>query len=68
MVQRYYELQLGVPVGDLPREADLLLLRRTGTGDLPFQGLWRYLPLGIFWNSRGRRSRHDGATLTCSSN
>src|SRR5260370_41236767 len=42
-VEQYYELQLGVPVGDLPRQADLVLLRRTGTGTLPFQGLWRYL-------------------------
>src|SRR5439155_18154049 len=35
------------PVGDLPRQADIVLLRRTGTGALPFQGLWRWLTT---WN------------------
>src|SRR5207244_4086958 len=46
-VEGYYELQTGVPVGDVPREADLVLLRRSGTGELPFRGLWRHLTV---WN------------------
>jgi hypothetical protein len=42
-VERYYEIRTEVQVGDLPRRADLVLLRRLGAGPLPFQGLWRYL-------------------------
>src|SRR5262249_20239813 len=33
----------GQTVGDLPRWADIVLLRRTGASAAPFQGLWRYL-------------------------
>jgi hypothetical protein len=36
-----------VPVGDAPREADLVLLRRTTTRALPFRGLWKGLTT---WN------------------
>ena len=46
-VEPYYELRVGLPVGDMPREADLVLLRRTGAGPPPFQGLWRFLTT---WN------------------
>jgi hypothetical protein len=46
-VEGYYEVRTGVPVGDLPREADLVLLRRIGAGRPPFQGLWRRLTT---WN------------------
>lgn len=42
-MERYYLLQANMPVGDAPREADLVLLRRTSTGPLPFQGLWKDL-------------------------
>jgi hypothetical protein len=42
-VEGYYEVQTDVPVGDLPRQADIVLLRRTGTGSPPFRGLWRHL-------------------------
>jgi hypothetical protein len=42
-VESYYEGRTGVAVGDLPREADLILLRRDGTGPTPFIGLWRLL-------------------------
>jgi hypothetical protein len=45
-VQPYYEVRTNVPVGDLPRAADLVLLRRTGTA-APFTGLWRFLTA---WN------------------
>jgi len=47
LVQGYYDVETNVPVGDLPREADIVLLRRTGTGHPPFQGLWRHLTA---WN------------------
>ncbi len=43
VVEDYYEMQTTVPVGDAPREADFLLLRRTGRGIPPFRGLWRNL-------------------------
>jgi hypothetical protein len=40
-LQGYYDVLTEVPVGDLPREADLLVLRRTNAA--PFQGIWRHL-------------------------
>jgi hypothetical protein len=47
LVQSHYEVQTNVPVGDAPRQADILLLRRTRAGALPFTGLWRHLTA---WN------------------
>jgi hypothetical protein len=47
MLQDYYEVQTNVPVGDAPREADILLLRRTSDQPTPFRGLWRHLTT---WN------------------
>jgi hypothetical protein len=41
-VEAYYELHTGVLVGDLPREADLALLRRRQARPL-FDGLWQHL-------------------------
>lgn len=46
-VERYYEVQTNLAVGDVPRQADLVLLRRRGTGPAPFTGLWRLLTA---WN------------------
>src|ERR1700736_841026 len=46
-VQDYYDVQTTVPVGDAPREADFVLLRRTAAQPLRFQGLWRNLTT---WN------------------
>jgi hypothetical protein len=43
MVEDYYEVATNVPVGDLPREADVVLLRRTARANPPFHGLWRRL-------------------------
>jgi hypothetical protein len=43
LVESHYEVRTGVPVGDAPREADLVLLRRTSVGPPPFTGLWRWL-------------------------
>ncbi len=42
-VERYYELLTNLPVGDLPRQADIVLLRRTAAVQPPFRGLWRFL-------------------------
>ncbi len=47
LLQDYYDVQTNVPVGDAPREADILLLRRTSDGPTPFHGLWRHLTT---WN------------------
>ena len=47
LVERYYDIQTTVPVGDAPREADLVLMRRTASGLPPFQGLWKDLTA---WN------------------
>jgi hypothetical protein len=46
-VEAYYEVQTTVPVGDAPREADFVLLRRTAPSPPPFRGLWRHLTA---WN------------------
>ncbi len=43
IVEAYYEVRTTVPVGDAPREADFVLLRRTRPGLPPFRGLWRHL-------------------------
>jgi hypothetical protein len=43
VVQAYDEVQTTVPVGDAPREADFVLLRRTARTTPPFRGLWRHL-------------------------
>jgi hypothetical protein len=43
LVQDYYEVQTDVPVGDAPREADLVLLRRISETPPPFHGVWRHL-------------------------
>jgi hypothetical protein len=40
LVQPYYEVRTNVPVGDIPREAGIVLLHRRDTGLLTFCGLW----------------------------
>jgi hypothetical protein len=47
LLQDYYDVQTDQPVGDLPRQADILLLRRTSAAPPPFRGLWRHLTT---WN------------------
>jgi hypothetical protein len=49
VVDAYYELLTSVPVGDAPREADFVLLRRRARTRPPFRGIWRHLtPWNIF--------------------
>jgi hypothetical protein len=43
LLQPHYEVRTDVPVGDLPREADIVLLRRIEGSPPPFHGLWRHL-------------------------
>jgi hypothetical protein len=47
LLERHYEVRTNVPVGDAPRSADIVLLRRTSAGVTPFRGLWRWLTA---WN------------------
>jgi hypothetical protein len=46
-VQGHYEVKTNVAVGDAPRLADILLLRRVSRRSPPFRGLWRHLTT---WN------------------
>src|SRR5437660_689966 len=43
LVESHYEVEANMPVGDAPRQADFVLLRRTRAGRLPSAGLWRDL-------------------------
>ena len=65
MLQDYYDVQINVPVGDLPRESDILLLRRTSAGLTPFRGLWRNLtrwkPHYLQWYGRWLSTLHSEA-------
>jgi hypothetical protein len=47
LVESHYQLESNLPVGDVPRQADFVLLRRTRAGRLPLAGLWRGLTT---WN------------------
>jgi hypothetical protein len=47
LLDRYYSVQTEVPVSDLPRRGDLLLLRRQSAEPPPFAGLWSHLTT---WN------------------
>jgi hypothetical protein len=42
MVEDFYDVKTSLEVGDTPRQADLVLLRRLGKIP-PFRGLWRHL-------------------------
>jgi hypothetical protein len=43
LVEDYYAVETNEPVGDLPREADIVLLRRTAAATPPFRGIWQHL-------------------------
>ena len=47
LVEDHFQVETGMPVGEAPREADLVLLRRTSDQPLPYQGVWRFLTC---WN------------------
>jgi hypothetical protein len=47
LVESHFEVRTDQSVGDLPRQSDVVLLRKTSTGPTPFQGLWRRLTT---WN------------------
>jgi hypothetical protein len=43
LLDAFYQVETEVPVSDLPRKGDLFLLRRTGSAEPPFTGLWMHL-------------------------
>ena len=47
LLEGYYAVDTNVPVGDAPRQADIVLVRRTSAKKPPFQGLWKDLTT---WN------------------
>jgi hypothetical protein len=49
-------VQNEVPVSDLPRRGDLLLLRQQGSEPPPFHGLWEHL---TEWNVLEFKARPD---------
>ena len=54
LVESHYQMDTNFSVGDVPRQADFVLLRRTRAGQLPVAGLWRNL-------ARGEQCRTVGA-------
>ena len=56
----YYEVQTNVPVGDLPREADIVLVRRVSTSRPPFRTLWKHLTR---WNVLEFKGRTESARV-----
>jgi hypothetical protein len=56
----YYEVQTNVPVGDLPREADIVLVRRASKSKPPFRTLWRHLSR---WNVLEFKGRSESARV-----
>lgn len=42
-LEDYYSVETNVPVGDLPREADIVLLCRTAGTTPPFRSIWKQL-------------------------
>lgn len=56
----YYEVQTNMPVGDLPREADIVLVRRASVRKPPFRTLWRRLTR---WNVLEFKGRSESARV-----
>jgi hypothetical protein len=59
-LQDYYEVQTNVPVGDLPREADIVLVLRASSKKPPFRTLWKHLTR---WNILEFKGRSESARV-----
>jgi len=62
LMEHSYDMYTDVPVGDLPRQADILLLRRKNVLSNPFEGVWRFLsPWNVleFKGPSVKAQRHD---------
>jgi hypothetical protein len=57
LVEAFYQVDTEVPVSDLPRRGDLFLVRRTGSAEPPFTGLWAHL---TDWNVLEFKGPTDG--------
>ena len=57
LLEDFYQVEPEVSVSDLPRKGDLFLLRRTGTAEPPFTGLWMHL---TEWNVLEFKGPTDG--------
>ena len=54
LVQDHYEVLTNLPVGDVPRSADIVLVRRTSDGPPPFRGLLHHLTTWNIIEFKGR--------------
>ena len=54
LVEDHYEVQTNLPVGDLPREADIVLVRRISEASPPFTTLLHYLTTWNIIEFKGR--------------
>ena len=59
-LHEYYDVQTNVPVGDLPREADIIVLRRASAHKPPFRSLWKHLSR---WNILEFKGRSESARV-----
>ena len=62
LVESHFEVRTDVAVGDRPRQADVVLLRRTRAGSLASLGLWSRLTPGNALEYKGRPSRRATST------
>ena len=60
IVQEHYEVETNLPVGDAPRAADIVLVRRTSAEPPPFRGLLHHLTT---WNILEFKGRSVSARL-----
>jgi hypothetical protein len=54
IVQEHYDVLTNLPVGDVPRSADIVLLRRTSDRPPPFRGLLHHLTTWNIIEFKGR--------------
>ena len=54
IVQEHYDVQTGMPVGDAPRAADIVLIRRTSDQPPPYRGLLHHLTTWNVLEFKGR--------------
>ncbi len=54
LVQEHYDVQTNLPVGDAPRSADIVLVRRTSDQPPPFRGLLHHLTTWNILEFKGR--------------
>jgi hypothetical protein len=75
LLDEYYEVRTEVPVSELPRQGDIMLLRRHPSVKPPFQGLWSHLTEWNVFEFKGPTDSaeevdlellvHVGTGLTC---